>query len=113
MTGDDPEEKGRELHELYFLQPPDPWICPALVLRKILGCQSKTNRQRSQWRKDISGKGCPDQDRPKNRGGSQLCGAGVNYEFQLLLITTERVLRNKLASLYLSICFFLSGAWAF
>ena len=43
----------------------------------------------------------------------QLCGAGVNYEFQLLLITTERVLRNKLASLYLSICFFLSGAWAF
>jgi len=49
MTGDDPEEKVMALHELYFLQPPDPWICPALVLRKILGCQSKTNRQRSQW----------------------------------------------------------------
>lgn len=43
----------------------------------------------------------------------QLCGTGVNYEFHLLLITTERVLRNKLASLYLCICFLLSGAWAF
>lgn len=31
----------------------------------------------------------------------QLCGAGVNYEFQLLLITTERVLRNKLVPFHL------------
>ena len=43
----------------------------------------------------------------------QLCGVGVNYEFQLLLITTERVFGNKLASLYLSVCFLPCGAWVF
>lgn len=37
----------------------------------------KFARQRNQWRKDISRKGCPEQGRPKNRGRSQFCGAGV------------------------------------